>query len=338
MIKRKELHFDQMNEADVREELLAPLLDHLGYRSGTEGNVFRELSLRYPRSFLGRKKLKTDPYLRGRADYVLEVKGHARWVLEAKAPNENIDQDAIEQAWSYASHAEVGAVYFAISNGRKFYVFRTSAPPQSPPIIELDYEGVIENITRIEQVLGAEAIRRDFADTHEVGEPIGAGLRSIVKIASGSIAYTDSSVALPIINELQIAIIDGAIERGLDGNLIAFVIAQAPIRSIQEMIERLGLNRLEYISESNVLSSDAENPTEFAYEGHASFPAGEELFDMNSGRRVRIEATIECDLVSRAKMHLVNSDVVGSIENRVIYSGGVNFEMTFSGNIAIRLI
>ena len=56
------LSFDNMNESDVREEFLSPLLDILGYRVGAEGNVLREhtLSLRYPRLYLGRKNRKTD--------------------------------------------------------------------------------------------------------------------------------------------------------------------------------------------------------------------------------------------------------------------------------------
>ena len=64
--------------------------------------------------------LKKDPLLRGKADYILEASGKVRWVIEAKAPDVQIDIDAIEQAWSYASHAEIRAVYFVLSNGKEF--------------------------------------------------------------------------------------------------------------------------------------------------------------------------------------------------------------------------
>ena len=79
--------------------------------------VIREQSLRYPRKFLGRKDLSKDPELRGKADYILEAKRKVRWVLEAKAPDGQITQDDIEQAWSYANHPEVRAVYFVLCNG-----------------------------------------------------------------------------------------------------------------------------------------------------------------------------------------------------------------------------
>ena len=75
------LPFDRMNEADVREEILAPFIRELGYRMGTEHDVIREQSLRYPKIFLGRKNPNRDLELRGRADYILESSGRVRWVL-----------------------------------------------------------------------------------------------------------------------------------------------------------------------------------------------------------------------------------------------------------------
>jgi hypothetical protein len=66
------LDFNQLNETDVREEILTPLLHLLGYRAGTTDNIIREQSLRYPRVFLGRKKPHADPVLRGKADYIVK--------------------------------------------------------------------------------------------------------------------------------------------------------------------------------------------------------------------------------------------------------------------------
>ena len=104
-----QLDFDQFNEADVREEVIAPLLRELGYRSGTEHDVIREQLLRYPRQVLGRKDRSKDPELRGKADYILEANHRIRWVIEAKAPGTSLTDDHIEQAWTYANHAEVQA-------------------------------------------------------------------------------------------------------------------------------------------------------------------------------------------------------------------------------------
>ena len=98
------LPFERMNEADVREEVLAPIIRILGYRTGTEFNVIREQGLRYSKLYLGRKNPSKDPELRGKADYILEIRDRVRWVLEAKAPCVDIAANDIEQAWSYANH------------------------------------------------------------------------------------------------------------------------------------------------------------------------------------------------------------------------------------------
>ena len=55
------LPFERMGESDVREEVLAPLSRALGYRTGGEHDVIRELSLRYPKFFLGRNSPAKDP-------------------------------------------------------------------------------------------------------------------------------------------------------------------------------------------------------------------------------------------------------------------------------------
>jgi hypothetical protein len=66
-------HFDTMNEMDVREIIVRPLLHKLGYKHGTKANIRTEVSLRYERAFLGRKKPTKDPPLAGRADYICDA-------------------------------------------------------------------------------------------------------------------------------------------------------------------------------------------------------------------------------------------------------------------------
>ena len=44
------MNFEELSAADVREEIIAPLLRGLGYRSGSQHNVIRNQSLRYPRA------------------------------------------------------------------------------------------------------------------------------------------------------------------------------------------------------------------------------------------------------------------------------------------------
>src|ERR1039458_2214520 len=78
--------FNTMNETDVRETIVRPLIERLGYRHGTDANIITEKTLRYEKAFLGRKNPKKDPPLVGRADYICEVVSFGRWVVIDTAP------------------------------------------------------------------------------------------------------------------------------------------------------------------------------------------------------------------------------------------------------------
>jgi hypothetical protein len=67
--------FASMNETDVREIIVRPLLERLGYRHGTDANIRTEQRLTYAHTFLGRKNpsqryLKFDPAGRPSEDLV----------------------------------------------------------------------------------------------------------------------------------------------------------------------------------------------------------------------------------------------------------------------------
>ena len=186
------MNIDGANEADVREEIAAPLLALLGYRRGTCNDIARELVLEYERQFLGRKK-PTDPPLRGRADYVLTVLGAGRWVLETKAPNESIDVDAIEQGISYARHPEVSATYAVILNGVRLTVHHASQASTEAPLVDLAVSGPKSLAEQLSSVLSPAAIRRDCSPpTVDLRKPLAEGLHSRAEIRRGEICHEQS--------------------------------------------------------------------------------------------------------------------------------------------------
>jgi predicted type IV restriction endonuclease len=154
------LNIEKANEADIREEIASPLLAALGYQRGTVNDILREFSLSYDRIFLGRKK-KGDPPLRGRADYILSVGGAARWTLEVKAPSEEINRDAIEQAISYARHPEISGSYAAVLNGKRFVVFHNSQNSFDVPLVDIPVENVSSLAAKLAPLLSPMSIRRD---------------------------------------------------------------------------------------------------------------------------------------------------------------------------------
>jgi hypothetical protein len=123
-----------MNEQDVRETIVRPLIESLGYGRDAETRIITEKKLRYDRSFLGHKKPKTDSPLAGRADYICEVTSFGRWVVEVKSPSEELAQDVVEQAHTYAMHPEIAASFFLVTNGRKFRLRRRQRRVSASPI------------------------------------------------------------------------------------------------------------------------------------------------------------------------------------------------------------
>ncbi|MHB1183956.1 MAG: type I restriction enzyme HsdR N-terminal domain-containing protein [Desulfobulbia bacterium] len=296
------LNFNTLNETDVREEVLAPLIRCLGYRSGTENNVIREQSLRYPRAFLGRKQPSKDPILRGKADYILEVKNKIRWVIEAKAPEVEIDIDTIEQAYTYANHPEVRAVYFVLSNGINLKVFQTNRGPNQEPIFQTEYNQLNNVLSQLVNLLGPEAIVRDHPEvTLDTGPPLALGLRSVVRIANGLITYNYNSLNNRALNEMQTSIAEGAVERDENGKMIAYLKTLGPSRSLQDLNERLGLASFEMVSDDEQLSTDKNMPTIFKYDQTILLPAGETLIDLNTWSEHQLPFNLSCHVLAKAE-------------------------------------
>ncbi|MDO9578540.1 MAG: DNA methyltransferase [Candidatus Cloacimonadales bacterium] len=110
-------------EDSVREELISPLLKALHYDIKGHARIIRSKTLAHPYVNIGSQKRKINIA----PDYLLEVNGKYMWVLDAKAPNENIlDGENIEQVYSYAIHPDIRVKYFALCNGREFILRKTN--------------------------------------------------------------------------------------------------------------------------------------------------------------------------------------------------------------------
>ena len=331
------LPFEELNETDVREEIIAPLLRQLGYKTGGENNIIREQSLRYPRISLGRKDPRRDPQLRGKADYILEARRRLRWVIEAKAPGVAIDADIIEQAYTYANHPEVRAVYFVLCNGRTFSVFRTADAPDAPAVLSLPYEDFDSRLQSLNNLLSPEALMRDFPSLEiDVRPPIAPGLRSVARITNGLIRFERNSQGFVPLSELQMGITYGAIERDENGNLVAFLKAASPFRSIQQLNERLGLAQIEMVSEDKELSSESSRPTVFSYRNTIVLPEGEEVLDLSTWKHLRIPKNITCNVIVEARGVYKDRMVTGAFASLLRYQE-FPLDITLTGSFELHL-
>lgn len=123
----------EFKEDSVREVIIMPLLEHLGYK---QGNIVRSLSLRHPFLKTGSKKKR--PILLV-PDYVMKIENSYAWVLDAKGPRENIsDDEYVGQVYSYAVHPEIRSNYFALCNGLQFSLYRTSGYDEPLLFFDID--------------------------------------------------------------------------------------------------------------------------------------------------------------------------------------------------------
>lgn len=333
---------DGFNESDVREEIITPLLRHLGYRTGSTANIIREQSLRYPKVFLGRKNPPRDPVLRGRADYILEVNGLVRWTIEAKPPSASISIDDVEQAYSYACHPEVRAVFFCIINGAELRIYQTNQGPTAAPVLTLLGAELTESVQRLENIIGPQAILRDHPSVNpDSGVPIGPGLRSIVRIVSGFVEFARCDRLIPMLSELTLYISDGAIERDEAGHLIAYMHGRSPFRTVNELNERLGLNRMELVSDDSTLSTNTDSPTEFRLNTQVTLPAGAVFPNLLGVGDVILQRNLVCNSVTVAEGALIGTRLGGRFsqfyEYRDLPNPGDTLPINSSGRFEVVL-
>jgi len=106
-------------EDSVREVIILPILKELGYE---QQNIVRSKTLKHPFLKVGSKKKREIKLI---PDYLLKVEENFAWVLDAKAPNQQVnDPGNVEQVYSYATHPEIRSTYFAICNGLEFSLYR----------------------------------------------------------------------------------------------------------------------------------------------------------------------------------------------------------------------
>ncbi|NCI49003.1 type I restriction enzyme HsdR N-terminal domain-containing protein [Sediminibacterium roseum] len=110
----------EFQEDSVREEIVVPIIKGLGYSANKPNQIIRSRKLLHPFVSIGSKR--KDIYII--PDYLFEVDGKPAWILDAKAPTEEIIKSKnVEQAYSYAIHSEVRVNFFALCNGKEFALY-----------------------------------------------------------------------------------------------------------------------------------------------------------------------------------------------------------------------
>ncbi|WP_160174488.1 N-6 DNA methylase [Archangium violaceum] len=147
---------DLKNEASVERLFTDRLLKHLGY---ADEQVLPKTSIDELPIGKGSKKLHYKP------DYMLLVGKTPRWIIDAKAPSENLD-NWVEQCASYClainSRLKAGqnrVLYFLLTNGLESRVY---AWDKAEPLLVLQFEDCLKGNSKLKQLealLSADAVK-----------------------------------------------------------------------------------------------------------------------------------------------------------------------------------
>lgn len=123
------LESPDFKEDSVREEIVKPILNALGYSASGNNKIERSKKLRHPFVKVGSGKREITIF----PDYLLKASEKYVCVLDAKAPDEEIKTgDNPEQVYFYAIHPDIRTRYYALCNGKELSLF---AVDSSEPIL-----------------------------------------------------------------------------------------------------------------------------------------------------------------------------------------------------------
>lgn len=130
------------SEADVREEVITPVLRVLGYKKQTDFSVDREKHL----------KLVNDDLF---VDYTLTLWKAHFWVIEAKRVKRKklaFIGSEVKQALVYAAHPEIDAPLLVLCDGRMFHVYDREVS-LIEPIVKVSIKNLRKGIDKLRSVL-----------------------------------------------------------------------------------------------------------------------------------------------------------------------------------------
>jgi DNA modification methylase len=126
-----------------------PLLNYFNWGINLDKQIIRSKKLNNPLISIRSIKQNVNVF----PDYLLQYKGENIFVLDAKAPNADIESGKnVEQVYYYSIHQEIKCRFFGLINGFLFTIFEQS---KDKPILTINLEHITKlDIQNLEQFLG----------------------------------------------------------------------------------------------------------------------------------------------------------------------------------------
>ncbi|WP_180278881.1 type I restriction enzyme HsdR N-terminal domain-containing protein [Raoultella ornithinolytica] len=136
------LDVTEFSEADVRAEIIDPIVRALGYKKSQFSSVNREKHI----SFLG----KTSKYI----DYAFTLWKENFWLIEAKKPlkGECFGYKELSQATEYSIHPEINAAVIVLCDGLKIEVFDREEDLEKP-VLAFKIKELVNNFDSLRMIL-----------------------------------------------------------------------------------------------------------------------------------------------------------------------------------------
>jgi Type I restriction enzyme R protein N terminus (HSDR_N) len=323
------------NEAEVRLHIIDPMIRQLGYVGGSNCYLSLEERLEYPYVHIGRRSKKDLPL--GRVDYRAGLNGaRGSFVIEAKAGNVPITSREVEQAHSYAAHAQVGANYFVLCNGTAISVYQTLSGSTAAPIASIPLGEVNERFHELENILSPANLEKNCLVKHDIGLKLAEGLGSSVRIRSGNyimssygyrflmsgqdlteslrqsapqISTLDTQLEL-IKTSFELRVSDGEVWRDEDGRINAHVKFDGATLHNLKAMEIIGITEVAFVTADNFISIDPESPTVFESLTDFTVSRGTMMPELFGGAQI-IEGDITGNMFIKAAMHYSGGQLMG---------------------------
>ncbi|WP_420010468.1 hypothetical protein [Tateyamaria sp.] len=326
----------EYNEAEVRFHFIDPLIRKLGYPGDEEVFFKLEEKLEYPYFHIGHKSAKKDQPL-GFPDYRAGLKGRrGSFIVEAKSQKAGLTLADVEQAHSYAAHAQVGANYFVLCDGVRLAVYETLSGPTHSPLVEMPVEDIEDKYHEIENILSPSRLAENCHVEYDTGQKLCDGLGSAVKIRAGiydmqawdyrilvggndvtemlkatvpEVAQIDKDMAM-MQEDFELRVGDGIAERDQQGRIQAQVSFVGVTKNNAEVMRLLGIKSMKFATDADFVSVDPNEPTVFESTAEFSVERGTMLPPL-FGAAVPADVDTSGDMFVAARMHKAEKTIVG---------------------------
>lgn len=355
------------NEASVRFHIVDPLIRKLGYSNHENTYLELEKKLEYPYIHIGHRSRKDVPL--GFPDYRAGLKGaRGSFILETKAGSKPITRLEVEQAHSYAAHAQVGSNYFVLSNGLEIRVYETLAGSDANPIVTIPISELNERYHEIENILSPANLAKHCKVEYDRKLKLCNGLGSSVSIRSGAykineweyrilfngenqtelfrsnapqIAQLDEQMEM-LRSVFELRVQEGSATRGEDGRITAHARFGGATLPNLEAMRMMGIDEISFTTSEQFLSTEADNPTMFDASTDYSIAKGA-MMPLLLGGMGEMVSDVEGGLFTKVSMYFDGTEMLGQYRCfsdyniKLAYPGKLKAEMDFTGTFILRL-